>query len=129
MERCPCCNARLNLAEACPRCKTNLSALFATETAAKYWLSQGIKQFKGHDLEQSIKSIERSIQLKTTHLAIKFRHYLIQQQCQSILFLLAENKIMQAKRELFIIRRLFPFSQQLQQINQFSDYLLIKQQD
>ena len=129
MERCPCCNARLRERKICSRCKSDLSTLISSEQAAQYWLAKAIQYRLVENIEQSTVAIGISLNLKKTKMAIAFREFLIQQQCRDILDLLAQKQLILAKQKLYTVRKLLPFSKQLQQLNSFSDYLLVHSQD
>ena len=129
MERCPCCNARLRERTVCSRCKADLSVLISTEQAAQFWLVKATHYCLAENIEQSIHAIGVSLGLKKTELALVFREFLIQQQCGDILDLLAQKQLLKAKQRLYNVRMLLPYSQQLQQLYSFSDYLLAQNQD
>ena len=124
MQRCPCCNARLRERTVCSRCKADLSALISSEQTAQHWLAKAIHDYQAENIEQSITTINMSLNLKRTHLAIALREYLIQQQCADILDLLAQKQLIPAKQRLYSVRMLLPQSKHLQHLNSFCDYLL-----
>lgn len=129
MQRCPCCNARLRDAVLCPRCRADLSAVIGTEKSAELWLSKAIQYRNDSNVEQCLDALFLSIRLKKTSLAKNLRDFLIQQFSQDVLDLLEQKKIIPAKQQLYKIRRLFPYSEQLQQLNDFADYLLVNRQE
>ena len=129
MERCPCCNARLRERTVCSRCKADLSVLISSEQAAHNWLAKAIHSCLAGNIEQSIHATAASLALKKIELALVFREFLIQQQCRDILDLLAQKQLLKAKQRLYSVRMLLPYSQQLQQLYSFSDYLLAQDQD
>jgi hypothetical protein len=129
MQRCPCCNARLRDITLCPRCRADLSGLIGTEKAAEFWLFKAIQYRKEGKLEKCIDALCFSLRLKKTSLAKKMRDFLIQQSCQNVLGLLEQKQIIPAKQQLYKMRRLFPYSEQLQQLNGFADYLLVNRQE
>jgi len=126
MQRCPCCNARLRERVVCARCRADLSVLANVNQAAKLCLFEAIHYYLAKNLEQSITAINHSLVLKKTETALAFREFIATQQSEEILDLLAQKKLLQARQRLYSIRMLFPFSQQLQQIDVFSDYMLVK---
>jgi len=126
MERCPCCNARLKTAVKCPRCQADLSSIISSEQSAQYWLSKAIQYWAGKEIEKSLAALKLSLQLKKTSLSIIFRDFIIQQQCQNILDLLAKHQLLAAKQLLYRTRLLIPISKQLKQLHIFTDYLLLK---
>ncbi len=125
MDRCPGCNARLRRQAKCPRCQTDLSVVIGSELAAQRWLSKAMEYALHSKMEQSVEALVISIRLKKTQLAIVFRGFLIMQQCQYVLDLLAQKQLLPAKQRLYKLRLLFPYSQQLRQINFFADYLWV----
>jgi len=126
MERCPCCNSRLRESSICPRCQADLSEIFNTEHSAEYWLTHAIQHWMKKEIKHSIEALEHSIRLKKTDLALVFRRFLIEQQGKDILFCLAQKQMITAKSQLYTIRPLFPYSKLLQELNNFTDYLLIE---
>lgn len=126
MNRCPCCNARLDRAISCHRCQADLSLLINSEHAAKTWLAKAISYWLENNSKQSINALLLSLHLKQTNLAMLFRDYVIQQQCRDILDLLAKKQLLSAKSRLFKVRNLYRFSSQLQQLAMFTDYLLTR---
>ncbi len=129
MERCPCCNARLRERTVCSRCKSDLSQLISSEKMAEYWLFQAINYCLEGNIGYSITATGLSLGLKKLRLTLTFREFLIQQQCQEVLSLLAEKQLIFAKKKLYTVRKLLPFSMQLQHLNSFCDYLLAQSHD
>jgi hypothetical protein len=129
MERCPCCNARLSETILCPRCRADLNTVKGNEKAAQYWLSKAIQNLQESKTEQSINALDLSLRLKKTELALVFRDFLIHQQCQNILELLAQKRLLPAKQLLYKIHNLLPHSKSLQQLHIFTDYLLANNQE
>jgi len=126
MQRCPCCNARLRELEKCSRCKADLSVLVSNEQAARFWLAKAIQYYLAEKIEQSIAATDVSLSIKKTELAIALREFIIHQQCLEILDLLAQKQSGLARQRLYQVRQFFPYSQQLQTIHSFSDYLLVQ---
>jgi len=124
MERCPCCNARLKENVICPRCQADLSALIATEQAAECSLAQAVQHWANKEGEQSIAAVILALSLKKSGLALKFRDYLMQVYYRDVLELLARKQLLSANQQLYNARRLLPYSQKLQQLRTFTDYLL-----
>lgn len=129
MQRCPCCNARLRDTPLCPRCRANLSGVIGTEKSAEFWLYKAIQYRKENNIEKCLDALCFSLGLKKTSLAIQMNDFLIQQSCQDVLELLEKKQIITAKQQLYKMRRLFPHSGQLQQLNSFADYLLVNSQE
>jgi hypothetical protein len=128
MERCPCCNARLGGAARCPRCQADLSYMMAAEQAARFWLAKAIQYWQDNEAGKSVSALELSLRLKKTGLALVFRDFLIRQQCQGVLDLLAQKQLLPAKQRLYSMRNWLPHSQLLQQLNAFTDYLWVQNQ-
>lgn len=126
MERCPCCNARLRERMVCSRCQADLSALISTEQGAEWWLVKAMHYWCEDKTEQSICALGFSLGLKRIRLALVFRDFIIQTLCENVQGLLAKKQLLAAKKTLYSVRLLFPYSQQLQQLNVFTDYLLCK---
>jgi len=126
MERCPCCNARLREAVQCSRCKADLNAVINSEKAAQYWFSKAIQTWRDSNIEQSIDALDLSLRLKKSKLALVFRDFLIREQCQNILELLAQKQVLSAKHQLYEMRGLLSYSEQLQQLQKFTEYLLLE---
>ncbi|NOQ63756.1 MAG: hypothetical protein GQ582_04525 [Methyloprofundus sp.] len=124
MQRCPCCKARLRDSLICARCKADLSSLADSEQAAAEWLERALAAYLERDFEQSIHAVAISLQLKKTDLALSLRGFIAEQQSVLIVELLAEQRLLAAKKRLYEVRNLLPVSQQLQQLNAFSDCLL-----
>ncbi|OQK18092.1 hypothetical protein AU255_09665 [Methyloprofundus sedimenti] len=125
MLRCPSCNARLNERVICSRCRADLTALISAEQAAQQWFTKAVEYYLAANVEQSITALSISLGLNTTRLAIVFREFIIERQCYEILDLLAQKRVLAAKRSLYKVHFLFPYSKQLLHLNLFSDYLLV----
>lgn len=126
MERCPCCNARLNGATLCPRCRSELGKTLAAEQAAKLWLAEAIRLWQKNQAERSLTALERSLQLKSGRLALALRDFFTDRLCQDILELLAQKQVLEAKQRLYRIRHLLPGCELLHQLNAYADYLLVR---
>jgi hypothetical protein len=100
----------------------------AAEQAARFWLAKAIQYWQDNEAGQSVSALELSLRLKKTGLALVFRDFLIRQQCQSVLDLLAQKQLLPAKQRLYSMRNWLPLSQLLQQLNAFTDYLLVQKQ-
>ncbi len=125
IERCPCCHARLNKTPSCPRCLADLSRVINAEKAAGFWLSKAVQFLSDNKLEKSSLALKKSLQFKSTDIAIIFQDFLIYQQSQLVLALLEKSQLLSAKQILYQIRPLTPQSKQLQELNSFTDYLLL----
>jgi len=129
MERCLCCNARLSGATHCPRCQADLSQVIGAEQSARFWLAKAIRHWEENAVGQSLSALELSLRLKKTKLALIFRDYMIDRQCQVILELLAQKQLLSAKQRLYSLRLLLPHSKLLQLLNSFTDYLWVNNQE
>lgn len=125
MERCLCCHARLQASDICPRCQADLSVLNNTEHMAQLWLTKAIHYWIDHETERSFAALDISLHLKKTKVAATFQDYIVRQQCQKILDLLAQKQLLLAKQYLYKMQHLFSLNKPLQQLNLFSDYLLV----
>ena len=126
MERCPCCNARLKGALICPRCQANLSAVIGSEQAAEHYLAKAIQHWAQNNKDQSIHTLVLSLRLKKTQLAITFRNFLIQKYYQDVVQRLEKKQLLSANQCLYQARQITLYSQQLQQLQDFTRYLLAK---
>jgi len=126
MERCPCCHAQLKQEKVCRRCQADLSNILHSEESAQYCMSQAVQYLLNNEVEKSCFAINRSLHLKRTRAAVLFRELLIYQQSQLVLDLLAQSQVLLAKKSLYCVRQLIPYSKILQQLDCFSNYLLLK---
>jgi len=125
IERCPCCHAQLKQAAICPRCRADLNSILLIEEYSQQYLFRAIQFFLADKVEQSCIAINHSLQLKKTAFALNFREFLIDQQSLLILDLLDQSQQLPAKKMLYLIRHLIPYSKKLQQLDSFTNYLLI----
>lgn len=125
MERCPCCHAQFKALVICPRCRTDLSVLNRSEHMAKLWFTKAIHDWLDNETEKSLAALDLSLHLKKTRAAVTFQEFIIQQQCQYIIGLLTQKQLLSAKQCLYKMRHHFSFNRQLQQLNLFTDYLLV----
>lgn len=126
MERCPCCNARLGELASCSRCQTDLTVLNNVEQMAKLWLKKAINYWLDSQVDKSLDALALSLRLKKTKVAVALQSYIIHLQYQNVLELLAQKQLYLAKQSLFKMRHLFLYHRQLQQLNLFVDYLLLR---
>ncbi|GAB6192920.1 hypothetical protein [Desulfocastanea catecholica] len=66
MERCPQCRARLKGRTICPRCETDLSLLYAIESAADISSRLAVKQLLAGDIEAAAKQAAAAKDLHAT---------------------------------------------------------------
>ena len=125
MERCPCCNARLTGAQFCPRCQANLGSVLGSEKMASQWLKYAVQLWFAHDQQLAILALTKSIHLKQTPLALVFRDFVIMQQCQNVLGLLAKKEYTEAKELLSMLLDLNPHNKFLRKLSGFTKYLQI----
>jgi hypothetical protein len=126
MERCPCCNARLTGAQFCPRCQADLGSVLGSEKLARHWLSKALQFWLAHEPQMAILALTQSINLKQTPFALVFRDFIIGQQCQNVLGLLAKKDYREAKESLSLLRDLNPHNKFLKKLYGFTKYLLVK---
>jgi len=126
IERCPCCNAQLKQATTCPRCRADLNDIILVEQAAQYYLSDAITAMLNNDVEKTSLAINQSLKLKKTEMGLVVREFFIQQQNKLILDLLTQTQLLEAKRRLYDLRSIISYSKELQQLNLFTDYLLLR---
>jgi hypothetical protein len=126
MERCPCCNARLTEMVSCPRCLAYLGSVLGSEKMARLWLSKALQYWHAREPQMAILALTQSIYLKQTTLALVFRDFIIGQQCQNVLGLLAKKEYKEAKESLSLLRDLNPQNQLLRKLYGFTKYLLVK---
>ncbi len=129
MERCPGCNARLRGRVVCARCQADLTMLVHSEQAAEAWLATAMEYLATGELTRCISALQLALALNKTQLAFVFRDFLIAQQTQHVVNLLAQKQILAAKQVLYSMRGLFAYSNSLQKLNAFSDYLLLNGTD
>ncbi len=127
MERCPCCKARLNELTNCPRCQADLSVLNSVDQMAELWFKKAINYWLDNHIDKSLDALALSLRLNKTNVAMTFQYFIINQQCQNVLELLAQKKICLAKKCLYQMRHLFLYHQQLLKLNLFVDSLFIKE--
>lgn len=126
MERCPCCKARLPETGLCHRCGTDLNLALAAEQAAKTQLVKAINFGLTGQSMQSLEALQQSLLLNTTPLGSSLLEFVIAKQCQQILELLAQKQIVMAKQQLHELKTQLPRNELLEQLQGFSDYLLIQ---
>jgi hypothetical protein len=127
MERCPCCKARLPKTSLCNRCGTDLSLSFAAEQAAKTLLAKAINLALAGQTLPSLDALQQSLLLDATPLGLRLLEFLIAKQYQQILELLAQKQIVMAKQQLHALKTRQPQNELLEQLQGFSDYLLMQQ--
>lgn len=126
MERCPCCNARLTSVQFCPRCQADLGSVLGSEQLAKYWLSKALQFWLTREPQLAILALTKSINLKQTPLALVFRDFIIRQECQNVLGLLANKDYTEAKESLSLLHHLNPYNKFLRQLYGFSRHLWVQ---
>ncbi|WP_394754729.1 hypothetical protein [Crenothrix sp.] len=123
MERCSCCNARLNGALICPRCHTNLTGVISSEQRAQHLLEQAMQLWFTHEPKLAVLTLTKAISYKKTPAAVIFRDFMIRQSCSKVLALLAQYKYKEAQQTLSLLRSLHPTHQLLVQLQGFTHYL------
>jgi len=127
IKRCPCCHAQIKRATSCSRCGADLNKVLKVDQFSRHYLLKAVQFLLNDEIEQSCRAINQSLQLKKTQLALVFRLFLIEQQSQFVLDLLANSQPFQAKQRLYHLQTLIPYSKKLQQLDAFSNYLLFKE--
>jgi len=126
MERCPCCKARLAGADVCPRCQADLVAVIGCEQRAQYWLAAAVGFWGEHEPRLAMPALLKSLRFKQTVSAQVFCDFVIREQGQEVLALLAENKLAEAERLLCLLRELQPGNALFKQLQGFAGYLAAK---
>ncbi|MDO9167557.1 MAG: hypothetical protein Q7U18_00455 [Methylobacter sp.] len=126
MERCPSCMARLTGAVVCPRCQADLGGVTRSEQYAQHWLAHAVRFWSECEPTLAVLALTKSLRLKQTSSALTFCGFIIQQQGQKVLVLLAQRQLSEANNLLFLLRGLQPDNQLLRQLQGFSDALLIE---
>ena len=106
MQRCPCCRARLKEAQNCPRCKADLSQVYAVEQASRYWYQQAVEHWLKEEPLSAATALKKSLQFKKTELALAFESYIIEQQCKKTINLLLVNDISNAEQAIASVQTL-----------------------
>jgi hypothetical protein len=127
MDRCPCCKARLPETSLCNRCGTDLSLSFAAERAAQTQLAKAVNLALAGQTLPSLDALQQSLLLDATPLGLRLLEFLIAKQYQQILELLAQKQIITAKQQLHALKTRQPRNELLEQLQGFSDYLLMRQ--
>lgn len=126
MERCPCCMARLTGGTECPRCQADLAHVLASIQMAQKWLISAIQFWHARELKLAILALSKSLYLKQTPLALVFRDFIIQEQCQFILGLLQQKEYQLARESLLLLTDLNPHHKLVKMLCRFSKYLTVK---
>jgi len=126
MERCPCCKARLAEADVCPRCQADLVAVMGCDRYAQHWLAHAVRFWAEHEPRLAMLALLKSLRLKQTASAQAFCDFIVREQDQEVLALLAENKSIEAERLLDLLRELKPGNELLKQLQGFAGYLAAK---
>jgi hypothetical protein len=127
MERCSCCNARLNGALSCPRCQADLTDVISSEQRAQQLLEQAMQLWFGHEPKLAIQSLSKALPYKKTSASLIFRDFILRQSCSKVVTLLAQGNYLQALQTLALLAELHPTHQLVRQLTGFSQYLLSRQ--
>jgi hypothetical protein len=127
MERCSCCNARLNGALCCPRCQADLTEVISSEQRGQQLLEQSMQLWFGHEPMLAIQSLSKALPYKKTPAALIFRDFMLRQSCSKTLALLAQGNYLEARQTLALLSGLDPTHQLVRQLQGFSQYLLSRQ--
>jgi hypothetical protein len=127
MERCPCCMARLTGAVVCPRCQADLGAVITSEQSAWHWLAHAVRFWSEREPKLAMPALTKSLNLKRTPMALVFCDFIIREQVEEVLALLAQRELNEAKHRLSLLRELQPDNQALKQLQGFTGFLLAEQ--
>lgn len=76
MERCPICRARLQQAEVCPRCGSELATVLQVEKQAAQCQQQVRDLLYAYDYEQAHQAAQQALQLKYDKFLALVYHFL-----------------------------------------------------
>jgi hypothetical protein len=124
MERCSCCNARLNGALNCPRCQANLTDVVSSEQRAQFLLEQAMELWFAQEPKLAMRALSKAIGHKKSLTALVLRDVIVRQYCSKIFALLAQGKYHEVQQTLTLLRELHPTHQLLAQLQGFTQYLL-----
>lgn len=124
MERCPCCNARLNGAILCPRCQSKLGGVIGSEKLAQLCLGHAMDFWFAYQPQLAIQSLSVALKFKRSTATLVFRDFIVKKQLQQVLTLLMGNKTTEANKMLCLLYELHPRNELLKQLRAFTDYLL-----
>ena len=106
MQRCPCCRARLKEAQNCPRCKADLSKVYAVEQAARFWYQKAVELWLKEEPMPAANALKKSLQFKKTELALAFQGYIIDRQCEKTVDLLLVDNFAEAEQAIASVQTL-----------------------
>lgn len=128
MQRCSCCNARLNGALTCPRCQANLTDIVSSEQLGQRLFDQALQLWCQQEPQLAVLALTRAMTYKKTPMMLALRDFIIRQYYGKILALLVAYQYREAQQQLALLRQLQPNNQLLLQLQGFNQYLLDKQQ-
>ncbi len=127
MERCPCCMARLTGAVVCPRCQADLGGVINSEQNARHWLAHAVRFWFEYEPKMATLALIKSLNLKRTPMALVFCGFIIREQVEEVLALLAQRELNEAKHRLSLLRELQPDNEALKQLQGFTGFLSAEQ--
>lgn len=123
MERCSCCNARLNEQTTCPRCQANLTDVISSEQRAQYLLEHAMQLWFAQESKLAVAVLTQAVAYKKIPKILVFRGFVIRQCCAKLLALLAQGQYQAAQQWLTLLHGLHPNHPLLRQLQGFMQYL------
>lgn len=127
MERCPCCMARLTGTVVCSRCQADLGSVISSEQSARHWLAHAVRFWSEREPKMATLALTKSLDLKRTPMALVFRDFIVREQVEEVVVLLAQRKLNEAKHRLSLLCELQPDNGALKQLQGFTGFLLAEQ--
>lgn len=127
MERCPCCMARLTGASVCPRCQADLGRVLDSEHSARHWLAHAVRFWSEREPKMATLALTKSLDLKRTPIGLVFRDFIVREQVEEVIVLLAQRKLNEAKHRLGLLCELQPDNEALKQLQGFTGFLPAEQ--
>lgn len=123
MQRCPCCNARLNGDSRCSRCGADLGRVMSCERLAGEWLSTAWRMMCADQPDIAVQAINRSLSFKQTQSAQVFRQFLVHHQYRALYACLAQKQWQDARQTLAVLRALHVDNETLSRFQGLIDFL------
>ena len=123
MQRCSCCNARLNGASLCPRCGADFGRALHCEHMANRWLSVCLQTLAEDHQDLAVAAVRRSLSFKHTPAARMMRDFLIHHQYQSLFDQISRKHWQEAQQSLIRLQRLGGESDALHRFSAMIEHL------
>lgn len=123
MQRCPCCNARLNGDSLCSRCGADLGRVMSCEQLAGEWLSTAWQMMCADKPDVAVQALNRSLSFKQTRAAQVFRQFLVHHQYRALYACLAQQNWQNARLTLAVLRALHGDNETLSRFQGLIDFL------